>query len=153
MKTTNVILTSSLHQSYEDRLKSLLFFNPAQRKAMSGIETSIEKFGLPRINKSNDKLTVTVGNLPDVQTIFAMIKNNKVVELAGVMIFFRESKNNITLLHIAVSDEYSLSNLKGSYIITMMLVSELKKIAKRIKQIQTITILYKKDKIGKIHIR
>ncbi|MDP2363013.1 MAG: hypothetical protein Q8M94_04490, partial [Ignavibacteria bacterium] len=93
--------SSFLTEGYLEDLKSLMFFNQNQHKVMPGILESIERYGLPHLNIQNGMIRVTVGKITDVQTIFVLDHTGSTNELIGVIVFFRESRDNITLLHIA----------------------------------------------------
>ncbi len=139
-------ITSEIGIEYKNELESLLFFNDEQSKFQQAIVESINQFGLPQIKENQDKLKVYIHKL-DVQTLFAF-NNNK---LAGIMIFYRDSIENITLIHIAVSNEFTVSNDDNDYCLTFQLLDKLTEIAKKIKFIKTITIYYN-NKVKKINV-
>ena len=149
----NYFFSSKIKAEYEEELKYLLYFNPQQNKVVSGIEASIEKYGIPRIIKTDIFLNIAVGNLKDVQSIFAFDTARKGLPLIGIMIYYRESENILTLLHIAVKEEYSLNSSSCKYSLTIEMIEELKNIARKLKKINTIIIYYKKDKKGEIKIK
>lgn len=150
MKTIGFI--SKLPKESINDLKSLLFFNPEQRKVVSGIEAAILKYGLPEIITENEYLRVKVGNLIDVQSVFAIDKYNGNEILAGVLLYFRESEENMVLLHIAVREEYTISGSKGRSYLTLYMLNEFIKDISKIKGINKLTIYYTKDKKGIIKI-
>lgn len=144
----NFFITSEISIDYKNELESLLFFNDEQPKFQQAIVASINQFGLPEIKQSNDKLKVVINNL-DVQTLFAFNEENN--KLSGVMIFYRDSIENITLIHIAVSREYTVLKTESNYCLTFMLMDKLTEIAKKIKSIKTITIYYN-NKTKKLNV-
>jgi hypothetical protein len=134
-------------------LENLLFFNTGQRKVVSGIISSIELYGLPYIIVNNEStLKIIIGKLLDVQTIYAIDDSIEPNPLAGILIYFRESIENIVILHIAVNEKYSLEGSNGNSFLTLHLIEELKKIAIKLKGVKTLTIYYHKDVIGKINV-
>lgn len=148
----NIKFSSELEIKYLEDIKSLMFFNPEQQKVVSGILASIERYGLPSVKEINGKIRIQIGELPDVQTIYALDKSKEDIPLVGVIVFFRESKEKITILHIAVKDEYTISSSSRKSFLTIRLIEQLKQIATRIKGIKTLTIFYQKDKIGTINL-
>ncbi len=141
--------TSKLSQEYIEQLEKLLYFNAQQRKVINGIESSIEKYGLPKISISDNTLIITLDKIDYPQSLYALNEND---ELIGLVIFFRESLENIVILHIAIAEDFSLSNTK-LYSLAINLIEELKNKAKNIKGITTLSIYYKKDNLGKIKIK
>eukprot|EP01156_Anaeramoeba_ignava_P015967 Anaeramoba_ignava/a617238_6.p1 GENE.a617238_6~~a617238_6.p1 ORF type:complete len:147 (-),score=20.09 a617238_6:128-568(-) len=144
----SITFTSVLNIKFLEKLKTLLFFNPEQQKIVTGILASIEKYGLPKIEPEGENIVIKVGELTEVQSIYAI--DNE--ELVGVMLFFRETAQNITLLHIAVAEEHSLQGNKGNKMIALQLIYKLKEIAAKIKDVKTISIYYQKDVLKKIKI-
>lgn len=139
---------SEIGESYREILETLLYFNTQQRKVISGIESAIDKYGLPKIIKENNKLKITLEKIESPQTIFAF--DNE--DLVGLIIFHRETFDNIVILHIAISEKYSLIN-NQSFSLAIALIEELKKKAKNIKGVKTLSIYYRKDNLGKIKIK
>jgi hypothetical protein len=70
-----------------------------------------------------------------------------------VIVFFRETLDNITILHIAVKEEYTMTCSNGKSYITINLIEQLRKLASKLKGIRTLTIFYHKDTIGKIKVK
>lgn len=139
--------------SYLEDIKSLLFFNQSQRRVASGIVSSIEKYGLPQISIVNDKIVLGVGNLENVQSMFAIHSDIPEKPVAGIVIYFRSDMSNITVLHISVKEEYSFEGVYRDSFVALRLIAELKSIAKRIKGINSLTIYYHKDIAKNIKIR
>lgn len=144
-------IVSDLDKSYKTDLENLLFFHPDQGKVASGIIASIDIFGLPKIIIVNDIIKVKVGEIEDVQNIFLLDNQEKSPVLAGVMIFFRENDSTITLLHLAVNDNYSLSSLNQDSL-AFTLIDKLKEIAKIIKGVDRIKIIYSKKNIRLVNV-
>ncbi len=143
-----IYFKSKINSDYLDELESLMYFNSQQRKVISGIESAIEKYGLPKIKNENEKLKITLEKIENPQTIFAFDNDN----LVGLIIFYRETIDNIVILHIAIAEQYSIIYNK-SFSLAIALIEELKRKAKNIKGVKSISIYYKKDNIGKIRIK
>lgn len=133
-----------------DDLKELLFFNEEQTKYKDSIVASIELFGLPEIVQTNEKYSIKVKKQPDSQTIFAFDDSDN---LLGVALFCRDSKENISLIHLAVKNRLSQKYVKEYENVALSLVENLINIAKKIKGIETITILYSHNENSKIKIK
>lgn len=143
---------STIEIAYLKELENLLFFNSGQKRVISGIEASIEKFGIPKIIKKDKLIKITVGNNSDIQTIYAFTDEEK-PRLAGIILYFRVTIEEITIIHIAVNPEYSINSNKEKSYLALMLVDEVKKNAARIKGIRFLNILYSLDNKRRIKVR
>lgn len=132
-------IKSFINNEHKEQLEKLLFFNRFQRRYLNEIDVSIKRFGLPRIIDSQKGLYVDIENLKDAQTLFVLNESDEI--LIGVMIFFRENISTITLLHIALNEEFITSSNKNETIV-IKLISELLRIAKSIKGVKFLKVLY-----------
>ena len=139
---------SKIKTMYLEDLESLLYFNKEQRKVISGIESSIEKYGLPQIKIEEENLGITIEKIKEPQVIYIL---NDMDTLLGLIIFYRETKENIVILHIAIKEQFTMSS-NNKFSAAIALIEELKNKAKRIKGITTLSIYYKRDTIGKIKV-
>jgi len=145
---SQIVFCSDLSAEHKESLNDLLFFNREQSKFSRGIVASIEKYGLPIIFENNNKLSIALEKIDDVQSIFAINKElDKSTayipdELIAVMIFFRESIDCIALIHIAVKENYTFLSSKGQSYLATDLLFRLKDIAKHLKNIEYIKIYY-----------
>jgi len=146
----NFIFTSKLDKSYSEALEKLLFFNPHQKNYIANITHSINLFGQPQIEYNNNKIIIELDGLPDVQTLFALDKENSA--LIGVMIFSLIDSENLVLLHIGVTKEYSSTGIHSDKFLVPMLIYKLRKIAKMIKGVRTITLMYGHSKLTQFNI-
>lgn len=141
---TQFVFKSDLDASFHEDLNSLLFFNFEQRKVAEGIIASIEKYGLPKIIEINGKLKVSLEKVPEIQAIFAIDSHSGVDDLVGVMLFFREAVDCLSLIHIAVKESYTFQSSRGSSLLAVELLYKLKDIAKQLKNVDYLTIYYQK---------
>ena len=87
--------------------------------------------------KEKDRLYLNFENI-DCQNIFTIIDNN----LVGIAIYYRDSLDNVDLVHIAVDEKYSSKGTPTDKFLVFKIINELKKIVIKIKGINTITIKY-----------
>jgi len=141
-----ISFSSVLETDYHPDLQSLLFFNPHQERAKSGLIESLEKFGPPDIVVDGDFLHVKVGSPWDVQTLFAFDNHNngQKPKLAGVIIYVRIDYENIVVVHVAVEEEYSVGGRCADKMLPMRFLVELREIARRIRGVRSITLGYVK---------
>ena len=64
---TPFVLRSSLDPSHRSALERLMYFNPRQHEAESGIADVVDAYGTPIIVDDAAGLHVTVGRRPDAQ--------------------------------------------------------------------------------------
>ncbi len=140
--TSRIRFSSILDREYRDDLEDLMFFNPQQRKALTGINHSISEYGVPSIVETNNRLRISVEGLPESQTLFALDHSAQKPVLAGVMVYMRTDPENLVLLHIAVKEDYSRSGIYGDEMLVLRFMTQLRDIAKRIKGIRAITLKY-----------
>ena len=132
--------SSILESAYLEDLERLLFFNPLQEKALSGIHHSIREYGVPSIYLDGGNLRVKVAGLPDVQTIYALEDSISRPLLVGVMVFSRTDEKTIALLHIAVREEYSRFGKRADAGLVPKFLEQLKQIARRLKGVKAIKL-------------
>ncbi len=132
-------IKSYIDNQQKEQLEKLLFFNKFQKRYLNEIDVSIKRFGVPHIIDTQKGLYVNIENLKDAQTLFVIDESDET--LIGVMIFFREKISTLTLLHIAINEEFISTKNKNETIV-IKLVSELVKIAKSIKGVEFLKVLY-----------
>lgn len=133
--------TSTLEIKYCEDLEQLMFFNPSQKNALAAIEDSLEKFGLPCIYDDGDYLRVKVEKLDEVQTLFAM--DNDI--LTGVLVYSRITLERLTVIHIAIHQDYSAQGKHAHSMLMMRMLELLRNCARRIKGVETIRLMHRKN--------
>ncbi len=134
--------SSILSSEYLEDLEMLLFFNPLQEKALSGIHHSIREYGVPSIYLDGARLRVRVQELSDVQTLYAMDDSDGKPRLIGVMVFSRTDPSTLALLHIAVREEYSRFGSLADAGLVPKFLGQLRQIARQLKGVQAINLKY-----------
>lgn len=124
--------TSTLKPKYGNELERLMFFNPGQQTALAAIVDSLKRFGSPSVYDDNGCLRVRVDKLDEVQTLFAMDGDT----LVGVLVYSRVLHECLTVIHIAVGQDYSSH---GKFAQNMLEL--LRNSARRIKGVETIRIM------------
>lgn len=148
----DVIFSSKLSRKYKDDLEELLFFNPQQSKIQSKLIEIIDRYGTPMVVIEGDFLRVVIEGLEHVQTLFAFGKEFGKPELIGAMIYVRLNPDALLVLHLGVDESFSSSGEYANQMVVAKFIFKLKEIAKKIKGIQTIEILYGRGEIKKIKI-
>jgi hypothetical protein len=145
--------SSRLPLAYREDLENLLFFHPHQETVSPGIVRSVERFGTPAIVVHGDFLRIHVGELSEVQALYATVEGSEKPALAGVAIYTRTDVETIDLLHIAIHEEYSSSGKHSGEMLAMKMVSKLCEIARQIKGVRYLGIVYGRGDVQKILVR
>lgn len=144
--------TSSLDDHYREDLENLMYFNPMQERTEAGIVAAIEQYGVPKVVSKDGRLSIRVGELPEVQTLFALSGQAQNDPLAGILIYIRSSKEVLTVLHIGVKEEYSTFGVYSDSMLTVTFITRLREIARTIKGVRILTIMYGKGNIRRIPV-
>ncbi len=137
IRENKVSFSSTISPDQREALERIFFFNKNQAEYYFDIEHLIELYGQPRIVEENDRLHLNFEKI-DCQNLFTTVNDN----LAGLAIFYRDSVDNIDLIHIAVDEKYSSTGIYADRLLVFQMINELKKIALKIKGIKTITVKY-----------
>jgi len=129
--------TSTLKLKYGEELERLMFFNPGQKNALAAIVDSLEMFGSPSVYTEGGRLRVKVEKLDEVQTLFALDGDT----LVGVLVYSRVFLERLTVIHIAVDQEYSSDGKFAHNMLVMRMLELLRNSARRIKGVETIRII------------
>jgi len=136
-----LVFSSHLSSDQRDELESLMFFHPEQNQHTSRINASIASYGFPKIIDDEGALRIGIGDL-EVQTLYAFVDRGKKQDLAGVLVYTRVHDDTLVLLHMAISPEFCYSiGYKNELVLPRILV-QLRAIARRIKGIKKVSILY-----------
>jgi hypothetical protein len=139
------VFRSRLDFSYRPSLERALFFNPGQRESERGIAEGVEIYGAPMIVSDTAGMHVVVSSRHDAQCLFALVPRANRLILAGVIIFLRTSRDDMTVLHVAVADQF-VRNRESSLGVAMALVGAVREITHRIRGIKRLRLLYLRDR-------
>jgi hypothetical protein len=136
-----LVFSSSLSSDLRDELESLMFFHPEQGQHISSINASIISYGFPKIIDERGTLRVGIEGL-EVQTLYAFVDRGAKKDLAGVLVYTRVHDDTLVLLHMAVRPEFCYSIGYKNELVLVRILAQLRSIAKRIKGIKKLSILY-----------
>ena len=140
---------SKVPKEYREAVEELFFFNPQQSRVREGIINSLEKFGLPRLEVKDDFLSVQIADV-EAQTLFAFRKTKRKSDPVGVVVFLRTCREEIGILHIAVSSDYSLRGSKANLGLGIQLMEKVREIAARIVGVERIYFFYRREAVIKV---
>jgi hypothetical protein len=136
-----LVFSSSLHSDQRDELESLMFFHPEQGQHTSSINASILSYGFPKVIDEGGALRIGIEGL-EVQTLYAFVDRGSTKDLAGVLVYTRIHDDTLVLLHMAVRPEFCYSIGYKNELVLVRILSQLRGIAKRIRGIKKLSILY-----------
>lgn len=143
-----ILITSRLTEEFREDLEQTLFFNPQQHKAERGIRDCVERFGVPELSMQNGLLRINVGAFPDSQALFLIDRTETEDILAGVIVYVRDTHEDITILHIAVAENYILKGQIPTARLVWDLLRHVVESASHITGVRNVKIIYGKS-LGK----
>ena len=138
--------TSALDKTHRAELEELIFFHPQQGRFASSLISTIAEQGAPRIIEQAGKLRIEIPRIQDVQTLYAIIGDALQWELVGMVAYTRIHHDELTILHIAVKDEYTAQGPKGDQLVAHHLIEEICRIGHRIQGIKGVRLAYRRGK-------
>jgi hypothetical protein len=149
---TELFFSSILKDTYYGELENLLFFNVHQQAFRSGIIQSVETYGTPTILRDGDRLRIKVGELSVVQSLFALESDRPDAQLLGIVLYYRESIEQLTILHIAIQSEYAVTGSQSEQLLALRLLQKVRESAAHIKGIQSVALLYGHSRLRQIPV-
>ena len=108
---------------------------------------------MPSITKDDGRLKVGTDRHSEVQTIFALERSKSTKNLIGVLLYLRVSTDKLVVLHVGIDGRYLASGSAGDRMLYMSLISELRSIARRIRGIAQLEILYGNGRTRTLPVR
>jgi hypothetical protein len=143
----SIDITSKLAAEQRAALEQLLFFNVNQHRVRTGIQQSIDTYGVPEIYEQDGGLRVRVGDIAGVQTLFAISELGRPV---GVAVFVRSTHERFAVLHLGVDPKLSTTpDLNTRVLIKLM--HEIRSTARRTRGVGCIDLVYKVRHSVRLH--
>ncbi len=140
----------TLPLSYAEALEHLVFFNHHQHKARPAILEALDHYGSPRIVQEGETLRVTVTARADAQCLFALPSDRDRPYLLGMMIFLRTDIETLLVVYLSVAENSSRSGARPRGSVVFAFVQEIRRIARRLRGIRRVTLIYPHG--GQFHI-
>jgi hypothetical protein len=146
-----LFFSSVLHPRYYSDLEALMFFNPQQSKVRNAVSQLVERYGNPKIVEENGKLRFQIGSPSRSQTLFCFDRQDE-GELIGAVVYLRERKEHLAIVHLAVKADYSFTGCYRDRQLVLHLIQKVCSVGARIKGVEYIEILYERS-LKKIPVR
>jgi len=144
----SISITCKLHVQQRVALEQLLFFNVNQHRVRSGIQQSIETYGVPEIYEHEGGLRIRVGDIEGVQTLFAV---SDVGRPLGVAVFVRWAHERFVVLHLGVEPRLSATPEINTRVL-LKLMHEIRGAARRTRGVDRIELVYKDRHPVRLHV-
>ena len=139
MLSESIVLRRTLPLDQRAALEQLLFFNSNQHRVRVGIQQSIETYGVPEIHEHEGGLSVRVGEIDGVQTIFAVNETGRPI---GVAVFVRLVSDRLVVLHLGVQPRNATTAEMNTRVL-LKLMHEIRSTARRSRGAARIELVYK----------
>lgn len=136
-----IFFSSTLSGRYYDDLEALMFFNPQQGKLRNAVSQLVDRYGNPKIIEDQGWLRLQIGSSLMTQTLFSFDDSTS-RELIGVVVYTRECIEHLTIIHLAVREDYSMSGPHASQHLMLHLIQKVREIGSRLKGVESLRILY-----------
>ena len=144
----SISITSKLASQQRPALEQLLFFNVNQHRVRTGIQQSIDTYGVPEIYEEDGGLRVRVGDIEGVQTLFAVSEEGKPM---GVAVFVRSAHERFAVLHLGVDSKPALTADLSTRVL-LKLMHEIRSTARRTRGVDCIELVYKVRHAVRLHV-
>jgi hypothetical protein len=148
--SASILVTSRLAADQRDFLERLLFFNVNQHRVRLGIQQSIETYGVPEIHEVDGGLRIRVGDMPGVQSLFALGESGRPV---GFAVFVRLAHERFVVLHLGVEPApRHRAGVDANTPVLLKLMHEIRRAAKRTRGVDRIELVYKERHAVRLHV-
>jgi len=128
-------------------LEQLLFFNVNQHRVRLGIQQSIETYGVPEIHEQDGGLSIRVGDIEGVQSLFAVSDAGRPL---GVAVFVRLARERFVVLHLGVQQPCNLAADLNTRVL-LKLMHEIRSTARRTHGVDRIELVYRDRPAVRLH--
>lgn len=124
-------------------VEALFFFNPRQQRVREGILLSVERYGSPEILEQGGRLWIGVSS-GVMQCLFACDQSWSPARPAGVVLYVRPVPEILSITQLAIDPDYASGGSRGGEGLGLLLIEQLRQIARRIKGIRRVELPYRK---------
>jgi len=140
----HITFESHVPAAQRSALEALVFFNSCQERVADCIASAVEEFGSPEIVSDRTRLRIRIGDLHDVQTLFAIEGDRG--RPVGVAVYTRPGLQHITVLHLGILPEYASGGRRAGEQLLLRLLREVKRSTRHMKGVRRLELYYIKDR-------
>jgi len=135
-------LQSKLGIEYRDDLERLFFFNHNQKSYASRITESVSEYAKPKLFEDYNEVSLEFEQRDLGQTLYIFDDDDISPELVGVLMYVRDSVEQITIVHIAMHEHCKIIFKKEAVNIVKIVLDEVFNVLSKIKGLERIRIYY-----------
>jgi hypothetical protein len=132
------VIKSTLDVDQKAALEHLFFFNVNQDRMRHGIQHSVESYGVPEIVEERGRLRIRVGDIKNVQTLFAISHFGPPV---GVAVYVCLPRERFVVLHLVVEPRLRTTTDVNTPVL-LELMREIRLAARRMPGVERIELGY-----------
>jgi len=148
MLSESIDIQCKLPLAQRAALEQLLFFNVNQHRVRRGIQQSIETYGVPEIHEQDGALSIRVGDIEGVQSLFAVSSAGRPL---GVAVFVRLARERFVVLHLGVQQPYTVTPDLNTRVL-LKLMHEIRSAARRTQGVDRIELVYRRRRAVRLHV-
>lgn len=134
-------VSSVLPSSFRDELERIVFFNPGQALIATRLVELVHRYGIPAVVEEEGRLRFNLPTLGPVQTLYALDETEG-PRLAGVAMFTRDGTTTLTVVHLAVHEDYTSRGKWAAGAVVARLLNTIRDAASRTHGVRSVRILY-----------
>jgi hypothetical protein len=147
----HITFESHVPTAQRSALEALVFFNSCQDRVADCIASAVEEFGCPEIVSDRTRLRLRIGDLSDVQTLFAVeVGTGRPI---GVAVYMRPDLEHITVMHLGILPEYAAGGTRAGEQLLLRLLREVKRSTRRVKGVRRLELYYIKGRSSTLRWR
>jgi hypothetical protein len=133
---------SKLAEHYRDELDSMFYFNRNQKRYVDRINSSIEEYSKPIVVEEDGEVSLVFQDRKIGQTLHIMDGDYEDAALIGVVMYVRDSKERITIVHLALHEECGRIHKEEGVNIVGLVLHEILSLFKKMKGTERVRIYY-----------
>lgn len=144
--TDKIEFKSHVSVAQRTALEALVFFNSCQERVADCIADAVATFGAPELVADRDRLRIQIGNLNDVQSLFAIEKVTG--RPVGIAVYVRPDLEHITVMHLGIAAEYASGGPRADEQLLLRLLREVRRSTRRVKGVRRLELYYGRSSVG-----
>jgi len=141
----NIRISSQLRGTFRDELERIVFFNREQTLVRDTLVALVQRYGVPAIVEEEGLLRLRADAFGMLQTLYAIDSTEEPERLVGVAMFTRVRRSSMTVLHLAVHEDYTSQGKWHAEGILAQLVTTIRNLSLRTRGVRSLRILYPRE--------
>jgi hypothetical protein len=134
--------TSEFPVSRRAELERLVFFNANQHRVDGQLREALHRYGAPSMVLGEKLIRFAVPKCPSVQTLYALDESDPSERLAAVAIYTREEEETLSLIFLALHEEFADGGARGDRMLAHQVLELLRASAARTHGVRWLRLAY-----------